>query len=63
MTLDRPAIRAYTHGIQRARLAYRAQPIATDVGGRLPCLGACGRYPSKGRPYCNICRLIWGKKK
>lgn len=58
----RDDLRAYTLGVQRARLAYRAQPIATDVGGRLPCLGACGRQATKGRAYCSVCQLIWGKK-
>ena len=58
--IDLRALAAWTKDVQRAVLAYRAQPLSQYGGGT--CLGACHRQAVKGRPYCTRCNLIWGKK-
>jgi len=55
MTLDLAAIRTYTRAITAARLAYRAQPVASHKGGALPCLAACGGHVVGTARYCQDC--------
>lgn len=55
MTPYAAEIRAWNAANERARAAYRAQPIASDRSGRLPCLGDCGRLLGGSKPYCPVC--------